>query len=114
MSRLPREQQRAILAESEETARLEKVAQIDMGRAFDFANAGRYKEALPILTDVIERLNPECTDGHLEDSAGGKKEGVRFVSKLGILALKSRAQIHVDCGDLQHARRQGLRPPPTQ
>jgi len=52
MSRLPREQQRAILAESEETARLEKVAQIDMGRAFDFANAGRYKEALPILTDV--------------------------------------------------------------
>ena len=103
MSRLPREQQRAILAESEETARLEKVAQIDMGRAFDFANAGRYKEALPILTDVIERLNPECTDGHLEDSAGGKKEGVRFVSKLGILALKSRAQIHVDCGDLQQA-----------
>ena len=45
MSRLPREQQRAILAESEETARLEKVAQIDMGRAFDFANAGRYKVA---------------------------------------------------------------------
>ena len=105
MSRLidaiPVEKQHTMIAQQKETDAYEKVATQDLLRAFDLANAGRYGEALPILSEVIERLHPEKVEDSLEDGAGRKVW--RYVSQVGIEALKARAQMHLYRRDLQQA-----------
>ena len=98
---IPVEKQHTMIAQQKETDAYEKVATQDLMRAFDLANAGRYGEALPILSEVIERLHPEKVEDALEDGAG--RSVWRFVSQVGIEALKARAQIHLERRDLQQA-----------
>ena len=98
---IPVEKQHTMIAQQKETDAYEKVATQDLMRAFDLARAYRYEEALPILSNVIERLHPEKVEDALEDGAGRKVW--RFVSQVGIEALKARAQIHLERRDLQQA-----------
>ena len=98
---IPVEKRHTMIAQQKETEAIEKVATQDLLRAFDLANAGRYGEALPILSEVIERLHPEKVEDSLEDGAGRKVW--RYVSQVGIEALKARAQIHLERRDLQQA-----------
>ena len=102
LKKLPDEKLREIVAQQKEMDAYEKVGTQDLLRAYDLARAYKYEEALPILSGVIERLHPEKVTGFHEDSAGGKQRWF-CMSQVGIEALKARAQIHLERGDLQQA-----------
>ena len=102
LDKIPPEKQRELVARQKEDDAYEKVATQDLMRAFDLARAYRYEEALPILSDVIERLHPETVDVSVERPNGGWMD-CRYVSQVAIEALKARAQIHLERRDLQQA-----------
>ena len=102
LDKIPPEKQREMVARQKEDDAYEKVATQDLMRAFDLARAYRYDEALPILSNVIERLHPETVDVSLERPNGGWMD-CRYVSQVAIEALKARAQIHLERRDLQQA-----------
>jgi hypothetical protein len=90
LDKIPPEKQREIVARQKEDDAYEKVATQQLMRAFDLARAYRYEEALPILSDVIERLHPETVDVSVERPNGGWMD-CRYVSQVAIEALKARA-----------------------